>query len=204
MSEPSLDDRTCLELVARADYRELFEYVSPFLQSGLEHDRALLGLPGSDHIENVMLGLAAKLLRRDGHKLATSLAWLREHPDKTFLDWLRIVRRNAVNDYMEACLRKGKTSRADGNRLRELVGAVDEVFGHHQPRFTKYLLVGRIMEYVNTSLPTEQQRALELWLQGYGFGDIGGKLGCTPDDAERFVDAAKARLKRQFANERDE
>jgi len=209
----TLDFEMCSALIARsasgedAAFRELVELVYPFLLRSVKRNRAMGSLAKSDdHVNNVMLALVDKLSGAGGRAALGFPSWLAENEGKTFVDWLRIVTSFTVRDYVRTVLGRSVARDPDLPSVKRILNeftsspASDDVFGAVRPPLTLAQTARQLLDFASAELPTEQSRALSLWLDDVDFGDIEDALGLADEDAARkLVRAAIATIRRRFA-----
>ncbi len=202
----SIDARRCEDLCARVlggdddALRLLIEHLCPHWLRMLRSRPALAALGGhEDHVEAVMAALVAKIGRPRGRGLLRYPPWRQAHPDKDFADWIRIVTANAARDYVRA--HQGGSAAEPGVKrlLNEWSRSplIDRL--GIRPPITAAQTARQLLEFARAELPAEQWRALELWLEGSDFVEMGRRLALEPDAARRLVRAAVATIRRQFA-----
>lgn len=160
-----------------------------------------------DHVHDVLANLVEKLGADDGRAFGLYVVWKRRHPEKTFLDWLRIVTKNAARDHVRRQSGAGLDPVAARDPevrrlLRDFVTspAIDEL--GQRPPMTEAQTAQELLRYADLNLPLEQSRALRQWLEGATFDEIvsDGGAGGAPA-AQRLVRAALATLRRRFGSE---
>lgn len=155
-----------------------------------------------DHVRNIAMTLLEKFSRPDGHVLGLYVLWKDRHLDKTFSDWLRIVTKNAVRDYLRQHLGARKTGHEQPSikRLLNEVAASPhlEELGARPP-ITAAQTARQLMEFAQDKLPSDQRDALQRWLEGESFTEMATSAGTNPEVARRLVRAAIATLRRHFA-----
>jgi hypothetical protein len=138
--------------------------------------------------------------------------WADSNPGKDFGDWSRIVTVNVARDYVSS--RLGFAERGDDkaplnkrmpNTLVSLLLGNDDHRLAFRPLMTHAQLARELLEYAARSLDPAQFRALRRWMDGASFADLAGELGlAAPQDADKLVRAALARLRRHFGDRADE
>ena len=187
------DDSACLELV---------KLLWPSWLAQARGSRSLGALARSeDHVHEVATRLAEKIGRKGGYGLRLYPHWRHSNPDKTFLDWMRIVAANLIRDYAREQF--GSTRPPEGEigakrLLNEFATspALDEL--SVRPPFTDAQTARELLEYAQDYLPAEQLSALELWLQAMDFEAMDHRLQTKPGGARELMRAAVANLRRQF------
>lgn len=193
---------------ARGDhhaFRRLTEAIWPDVVRLAAHNRHLLASGGSnDDARNVAVLVLEKLNRSDYRVLSLYEDWQARHPDKEFRDWLAIVVANTLRDYVRgaAQVEDGEDSPLPSKKriLNEFVQCMPSHEQSFRPPMTAAQTVRQLIEYAQTWLPQDQRRALETWLEGTSFEEMGAELGCDAETAKRLVRAAVASLRRRFAS----
>ena len=81
--------------------RAWLEQLYPFLVTLVRSNSSMRPLAGSDdHVHNAAQRAAEKV----SGGVASCLRWRSAHPEKDVLDWVRIVSKNAIRDYLRAQL----------------------------------------------------------------------------------------------------
>lgn len=155
-----------------------------------------------DHVHEVLTRLVEKLARPEGGGLHLYAPWRERHPEKTFGDWIRIVVKNQIRDYVREQLGPPRGA-DDGPSLKRLLNEfasspVLEELGVRPP-VTAAQTARELLEFARRKLPAEQTRVLGLWLEGASFEEAGGELGLEAAAAQRLLRAAVATLRREFA-----
>lgn len=215
MTGKVLDSPRC-EAIARAvvsgdheAFHELVAQLWPFLGLALSRSRALGSRRTSqDVIRELQTRAIEKLRRNEFRTLQQYFAWKTLNADKAFEDWLRIVTANLVRSYLRgelALARSGGSSAPTPNQLfRDFFEAMGEREPGVRPPVTPVQTARQILEFSRAHLPRDQSRALELWLEGFEFSEIGTEIGGATDPNDlgrRLVRAACATLRRRFAGE---
>jgi RNA polymerase sigma factor (sigma-70 family) len=182
--------------------RTLMEVLWPSLLEMVRSSRSMGSLARSaDHVHEVATRLVEKLAGRDGHVLRTYAPWRNRNPERTFADWLRIVTKNAVRDYVREQVGP-RNADADEPSLKRLLNEftsspVLEEQGVRPP-LTAAQTARELLEFARDRLPEPQLRVLAAWLEGASFEDIGAEAGGTAGEARKLLRAAVATLRRQF------
>jgi DNA-directed RNA polymerase specialized sigma24 family protein len=186
-----------------AAFNELVELIWPELSRSMSSSRRLAaGGASEDGPHDVGLRIIEKLKTDDFRALRLYEDWRTRHPDKTFLDWLRIVAANVTRDYLRAL--RGHSSPDDVPSPKQLLNAfsvasaVDDC--GTRPPMTWAQTARELIEYAGARLPAEQFDALSAWLRGENFDEIANAQGVTDGaaGARRIVRAAIAVLRREF------
>ena len=206
-----LDDPQWQALVARAAVgdaaarRSLLERLWPIWTEMVRSSRSMGSFARSDdHVDAVVGTLIEKIARPDGRALRRYLDWLTAHGDQTFADWIRIVTKNAVRDYLRDQLGTGKPTQAGEPSVKRLLNefavspAAAEERGHRPP-VTAAQTARELLEFAASRLPEGHLRALRQWLDGASFEEIGHSEGEPSAVARRKVRAGIAVLRRHFA-----
>jgi DNA-directed RNA polymerase specialized sigma24 family protein len=204
----ALDAARCEWLVERGAAgdevarRNLVEVLWPSLLDMVRSSRSMGPLARSeDHVHEVATRVVEKLVGRDGHVLRTYVPWRDRNHELTFVDWLRIVTKNAVRDYVREQVGPRRAD-ADEPSLKRLLNefassAVLEEQGVRPP-LTAAQTARELLEFARDRLPEPQVRVLAAWLEGASFEDIGAETGKTAGESRRLLRAAVATLRRQF------
>lgn len=207
MSGPSLDLKFCEDSVARAVRGEevaaqrLTEHLWPFWIELVKRSRSMGSLARSeDHVHEVVTRLVEKFGRSTAPGLARYASWRERHAEKTFADWVRIVTKNQVRDYVREQL--GATSAgADEPSLKRLLNefasspALEEL--GERPPLTAAQTARQLLEFATRRLPADQLRVLGLWLEGASIAEM-VEGGGSADGTRRLLRAAVATLRREF------
>lgn len=117
------------------------------------------------------------------------LGEFRGESDAEFAAWLKEILRNVVTDFARHHLAEKRDLRRDGP-LQEPVVA-------HDPSPSASVRQREEIERVQAALqalPEDQRRAIELRIEGLGFGEIGAALGRSADAARMLWGRAITRL----------
>ncbi len=190
-----------------AAFRALIEHAYPFALRSVRRNRSMGSLAKSDdHVNNVMLALVDKLSSSGGRATLGYASWLEENGGKTFADWLRIVISFTVRDYVRTVLGRSAQRSPDLPSVKRLLNEItaspasDEVFGAVRPPLTMAQTARQLLEFASAELPSDQLRALSMWLDDIDFGDIEEALSLPDEDAARkLVRAGIATIRRRFA-----
>jgi RNA polymerase sigma factor (sigma-70 family) len=204
-----IDQELCETLVARAAEgdaaacRALVEHLWPAWIDIVKSSRSLREVGHADDVvHDVVAKLVEKIGRADGRGAKFYVQWHGRNPDKTFEDWIRIVTKNAIRDYLRQKL--GPRNPTPGEpSLKRLLNefasspALEEL--GVRPPLTAAQTARELLEFARTRLPTEQLTVLGAWLEGASFEDMEKEHGVTAEDARKLVRAAVATLRRHFA-----
>ena len=211
MNVSALDLRICEDLAARAAKgdadarRSLSELLWPVWPDAVRSNHSMGPLAASaDHVENVVGQLVEKIARPDGHNLRLYLAWHEEdaHREQTFADWIQIVIKNVIRSYVRHHLGSGEAAASHQPSPKRLLnefamsGGVEEL--GVRPPMTAAQTAREMLEFAAAHLPSDQVRALRLWLQGESADEIGRALGLSAASAQKSVHAGVAALRRHF------
>lgn len=155
-----------------------------------------------DHVHEVVARLVEKIGSRDGSGVRLFFPWKERHPGKDFGDWIRIVTRNVVYDYVREQM--GATRVEDGEFslkriLNEFSTSQDLEKLGTRPPMTAAQTARELMEFAQTRLPEPQYRALCLWLTGKNLDELAADLQLDFTAAEHVLRAGIASLRRYFA-----
>jgi RNA polymerase sigma factor (sigma-70 family) len=204
----ALDAELCEALALRATTgdqracRELVEHLWPAWVSMVRTNRSMAGLARSeDHVHDVVTRLVEKIGRPDGRGLLLYPPWRERNPDKNFLDWIRIVTKNAIRDYVREQLGSTRTRPGEisvKRLLNEFASspALDEL--GIRPPFTAAQTARELVEFARGRLSEAQLRALGLWLEGADFEEMAEELALTAEEARKLMRSAVATLRRHF------
>jgi DNA-directed RNA polymerase specialized sigma24 family protein len=200
-----LDETLCEELAARAlagdaiASRRLVEVLWPWLMVFVRSNRSMRSRADrEDEVRNVVTQIVEKLLRR----LSTYPGWRTTNREKSIADWLRILSKNAIRDYLRERLGPRPAPGEEPSAKRFLNDFTSweqlEERGERPPR-TLAETVRELLEFASAQLPAAQVSALARWLEGADATEIGEALSVPSAEAQRLVRAAVATLRRQFA-----
>jgi len=166
-------------------------------------NRSMGALARSDeHVHNVIGTLVEKLGRPDGRALLRYVEWQKAHGDRTFEDWIKIVTKNAIRDYVRRQIGRPPTSDeaiTPTGLLNELAASpLVESLGVRPP-ITAAQTARELLEFANANLPAEQVAALRLWLDGADDDEIARAEKISPGEARKRLRAGVAVLRRRFA-----
>jgi DNA-directed RNA polymerase specialized sigma24 family protein len=204
---PSIDVERAERLVLKAGsgdgaaFNELVTLIWPGLSQSMKRSRRLASAGADeDGAHDVALRIIEKLRARDFHALSLFSSWHSRHPEKTVLDWLRIVSANVTRDYLREL--RGHTTRTELPTPKQLLNAFSAVISEEdlgtRPPVTRAQTARQLLEFAESRLDPVQLSALREWLTGASFAEIGTGLGNTEDGARRSVRAALAVLRREF------
>ena len=214
MTRLDIDNDRCERLIRKgaageaAACRELIEYLWPIWLTMLRSSRGMNRLVNpEDGIHDVVARLVEKLGQAEGRGLVLYLAWKQRNTDKAFEDWLRIVTKNTIRDYMRE--RIGTQSVSPGaisakRLLNEFASSplLDEL--GVRPPVTLAQTARELLEFARTRLAPEQVHVLEAWLKGASFEEIGAERAMSEELARQHLRAAVAVLRRYFSAKSDE
>jgi DNA-directed RNA polymerase specialized sigma24 family protein len=133
--------------------------------------------------------------------------WRESHPTKTILDWMRIVAKNSMRDYVRSQLGRRPTREGEigAKRLLNEFASSDAIedlptrqtLGTDTP-FAQAQTVRELIAFAKRRLAVDQLQALACWLKGNADGQIAEELGVSVADAKRKREAAVAVLRRHF------
>ncbi len=214
LTSPPLDDRQWQALVARAAAGDeparlsLLEGLWPVWTEMVRSSRSMGSFARSDdHVDAVVGRLIEKIARPDGRALRSYLDWQASHGDQTFADWIRIVTKNAVRDYLRDQLGTGKPTQAGEPSVKRLLNefavspAIQAEERGHRPPVTAAQTARELLEFAALRLPEGHLQALRQWLAGATFEEIGRAAGEPSAVARRKVRAGIAVLRRHFGED---
>lgn len=155
-----------------------------------------------EHVDNVVGKLVEKFGRAEGHAVRRYIEWRKVHGEQTFADWMRIVTKNEIRNYVRQQLGTGRIPTGELSVKRLLNELAVSPLGAERgirPNFTAEQTARELLHFAASRLPSGQLRALQLWLSDSSFVDIGRELGCSEKEAQDRVRAAKETLRRHFA-----
>lgn len=207
---PSFDVGVAETLALRAAvgdesaFHDLVALVWPELGRSMQSSRRLAAAGASDDgPHDVALRLMEKLRHDDFRALRLYREWRARHPEKTFLDWLRIVAANTTRDYLREL--RGQSANDGVPTPKQLLNVFSAVSSAEdlgtRPPMTWAQTARQLLEFAANRLPEAQRRALEQWLTGADFDEIAKSHGLeSGEQARKSVRAAIAILRREFAN----
>jgi DNA-directed RNA polymerase specialized sigma24 family protein len=209
LTESALDVELCEKLVVRAASgdaaagRALVEQLWPVWVEMVRASRSLGERSCTeDDIHDIVAKLVEKFSRADGRTLKLFAPWSARNPGKTFADWMRIVTKNAVRDFVRKKLGPRPQTPGEPSRKRLLnefaSSPLLEELGVRPP-LTAAQTARELLEFAGARLSTPELRALAAWLEGSSFDEIADAERLSPDEARKVVRAAIATLRRHFA-----
>ncbi|HEY4157498.1 MAG TPA: hypothetical protein VGM29_05350 [Polyangiaceae bacterium] len=184
--------------------KELIERLWPDWISIVSSSRSMGKMARSeDHVHEVVTLAIEKLCKGDARALKLFVAWRERNADKTFFDWIRIVTKNVIRDYVREQLGSSRTP-GDELSVKRLLNefasspALDEQ--SFRPPLTATQTARQLLEFAEQRLPADQLHALRSWLAGSSFEDISGELEQGTEDARKLLRAAVATLRREFGD----
>jgi DNA-directed RNA polymerase specialized sigma24 family protein len=204
---PPFDLGEAEHLVAKAaagdsgSFNALVQLIWPDLTRTVRGSRRLAAAGADeDGPHDVGLRIIEKLRADDFRALRLYADWHQRHPEKSLLDWLRIVAANVTRDYLREL--RGYASSEDLPSPKQLMNAYSAVISSDdlgtRPPMTWAQTARQLIEFARARLDTSQVRALEEWLKGSSFDEIAKPLDGDPENARRTVRAALAVLRREF------
>jgi RNA polymerase sigma factor (sigma-70 family) len=183
--------------------RQLVQHLWPAWITMVRQSRSMGSLARSeDGVHDVVARLIEKIGRPKGRGLRLYPPWRERNPGKTFEDWIRIVTKNAIRDYVRARV-GAPPSHAGEISAKRLLNefASSSTFEERgiRPPFTAAQTARELLDFAQSQLPPDQLAALKAWLQGANFEDIASSARTTPDHVRRVLRAGVATLRRQFA-----
>lgn len=206
---PGIDVASCEMLAQRAmqgdttAQRSLIEHLWPFWIALARANKGMGALARSeDHVREVAVRLAEKLGSKSGHALRLYSLWRQKNPDKDFGDWIRIVQANIVRGYVREEI--GSVRLAEGEisakrLLNEFTSSPLVETQGFRPPYTAKQVVRQVVEFARAHLPSNQLRALELWLEGASYDELDRELEVQPGAGKDLMRAGVAVLRRTFA-----
>lgn len=209
MTEATLDEELCERLVVRAVSGDaaanhaLVEHLWPVWVEMVRGSRSLgEGSCTEDDLHDIVAKLVEKFSRADGRALKLFAPWSARNPGKTFADWMRIVTKNAVRDFVRKKLGPRPQSPGEASRKRLLnefaSSPLLEELGVRPP-LTAAQTARELLEFASARLSAADLRILAAWLEGSSFDEIADNERLSSDETRKVVRAAIATLRRHFA-----
>lgn len=157
-----------------------------------------------DDCRGVVVEVMARLHSDGFRRLRLYLTTKRDNPGITFMPWLIVVAKRVAIDYLRAHpdyidRRREQDASAPGALMNPGTLPSESQLGGARPPVTNRGTAQEILRYAAASIPDDQRRALELWIQNADHAEIAAQLGLArAADAERLVRAALERLRRYF------
>lgn len=177
--------------------REWVEQLYPFLVTLVRSNSSMRPFAGSeDHVQNAAQRAAAKV----SGGVASCLRWRGAHPDKDVLDWVRIVSKNAIRDYLRTQLgpRTADGQPSAKRLLNEFASSEGLEERGERPPFTAAETARELCEFAIEHLSAPQLAVLSRWLEGQSFEEIAGELQLPSEAPTSLLRAAIATLRRHF------
>jgi RNA polymerase sigma factor (sigma-70 family) len=201
--EPPIDVAECEALVQRtaagdpAAFDALCKQLWPWLVKFIRSNRSMAGMSREeDHVADVAAHVYAKLKADGFYRLHHFADWRAANADKTLLDWLRIVTKNVIREYVSEHLAAQERNLSANRLLNEF--ALSGGSGTVRPPYTDSETARQLLEFARVRLEPQQVRVLGRWLEGATFDEIGSELGMSSSQAHRLKDDAVERLRRHF------
>jgi DNA-directed RNA polymerase specialized sigma24 family protein len=161
--------------------------------SALElEQRALAG--SDDQVHDVV----QRIVEKSSAGVGSYVRWGGVHADKTLLDWIRIVSKNAIRDCLRARLGpRPATEQPSVKRLLNEFACSEQLaeFGHRPP-FTAVETARELYEFAQQHLSAPQLAMFSLWLEGQSFDDIAAAADVPREPAAPLLHAGIAVLRR--------
>jgi DNA-directed RNA polymerase specialized sigma24 family protein len=210
--KPSVADEGVEELVAQActgdeiAWQALWARLDPWLDA-LVARRALIGRLSrrDDDRRGVVVLVMARLRQHDFQRLRMYQSERVKKPSLALKAWLTVVAKHVAIDYLRAhpdFMASG--SRAASERRGDLVQWKTLPPASRgpatRPQVTREISAHQMLEWAQRNLPGDQYRALELRMaRDIPDMAIARDMGLSgPEEAQRLIRAAEARLRRQF------
>jgi DNA-directed RNA polymerase specialized sigma24 family protein len=203
-----IDPMLCEALIARfmvgdkKAWQSLVAHLWPALFKfvAAHHSMGPLGR-NDDEVRNVLTKLVERLGRDEGRALALYGAWRKQHTDRDFGDWVRIVTSNIVRSHVREVL--ADAAAFDDPSVTRLLNefATSSALAQlaARPPITNAQTARELFEFAARRLPNDQHRALVLWVEGASHAEIAAELGLDNEQAAmNLVRAAVAVLRRAF------
>jgi RNA polymerase sigma factor (sigma-70 family) len=196
-------DPALLQQVVAGDARALSQWLErlwPELVLLVKANSSMRPLAASeDHVHNVVQSVIEKLSLR----FERYAPWQAANPDRSIDDWLRIVTKNAIRDYLRAQF--GPRSASDQPSVKRLLNeyASSDPLEERsvRPPFTLAETARELFEFAKRHLPPAQLRALQLWLEGASFDEIAQDQSSSAEQAQQQLHAGIAVLRRHFRSD---
>ena len=204
----TIDDQRCERLIQQsvagdlAASRELVEYLWPIWLDWVRSSRAMRRLANlEDGVHDVVVRLVEKLTQRDGRGFQSYPSWKERNADKVFQDWLRIVTKNMIRDYLrEKVGPQTATGEPSIKRLLNEFASAPILEGLGiRPPVTLTQTARELLEFARSRLKPIQLKVLDSWLTGSDFDEMAAELGLTPEVARQDLRSAIAVLRRYFS-----
>jgi DNA-directed RNA polymerase specialized sigma24 family protein len=203
-----IDPMLCEALIARVmvgdkkAWQSLVGHLWPALFKFVagHHSMGPLG-KNDDEVRNVLTKLVERLGRDEGRALALYGAWRKQHTDRDFADWVRIVTSNIVRSHVREVLADAAAFHDPTitRLLNEFVTSPALAKLAARPPITNAQTARELFEFAARRLPADQHRALVLWVEGASHAEIAAELGLDEEQAAtNLVRAAVAVLRRAF------
>lgn len=205
--DPSASNLEALARSALAGDRQAFGRFSlavwPLVEASVRRSASDV----EDERQEIFTRLLERFERDDFQGLRAYDGWKERHPEKDFLDWMRIVLANMTRDRLRE--RVGRARESDGKELPSAKRLLNEIARlepldavSYRPPMTSLQTAREILEFASEHLPPLQARALAAWISGESFEALAVATGVdTEDGAVRLVRAALATLRRRFSAE---
>jgi len=208
VTSPVIDDPRCEALIERSlvgdesARSELVQYLWPVWLDWVRSNRAMRRLVNlEDGIHDVAARLVEKLIQADARGLHSYLPWKERNGDKRFQDWLRIVTKNVVRDYLrEKVGSRNSSGEPSIKRLLNEFASAPALEGLGiRPPATLAQTARELVEFARKRLKPNQLRVLQHWLEGAGFDEMASELGSDAEHVRQDLRSAIAVLRRQFS-----
>lgn len=211
MTTSMLDNPHCEALVllgAQGDAsacRTLVEYLWPVWLEMIRSSRRMQLLANfEDGVHDVAARLVEKLGQPGARGLCLYASWKQRNNEKAFEDWLRIVTKNVIRDYV-----RGKAGSQRRNAGEPSVKRLLNDFASSplleelgcRPPITWAQTARELLEFASKRLTTQQWVVLEAWLKGASFEEIAVELNLDAEFARQTLRSAVAILRRYFTKD---
>lgn len=205
----TIDEQRCERLIEQSvagdatARRELVEYLWPLWVEWVQSSRAMRRLANlEDGVHDVVVRLVEKLSEGEGRGFHSYLPWKERNVDKAFQDWLRIVTKNMIRDYLREKVGTQTAAEPSVKRLlNEFASApiLDQL--GIRPPVTLTQTARELLEFARSRLKPLQLKVLEAWLKGASFEEMADELTLTPEAARQHLRSALAVLRRYFVGD---
>jgi DNA-directed RNA polymerase specialized sigma24 family protein len=201
MSTPDLE--SLIEATLAGDeeaWQRIWKAVEPTLIGILRRSTGLGRLAHSeDDYRNIVVEVMGRLRVDEFRRLRQFAQARRQNPGLAFVGWLVVVARRVAIDYMrghEAYIdRRHQKDASSPGAWRDFKTLPSESqLGGTRPAITARGTARELLAFAEAELDPEQRAALDAWLAGASFGEI----GADARQAERLVRSALVRLRRRF------
>jgi RNA polymerase sigma factor (sigma-70 family) len=160
-----------------------------------------------DGVHDLAARLVEKLGQPQGRGLVLYSPWKQRNADKAFEDWLHIVTKNMIRDYLREKVgterpasgeisAKGLLNEFATSPLLEELGI--------RPPLTLAQTARELFEFAKGRLAPDELAILESWIAGASFEEIAGERNLSEDSARQLLRSAVAILRRYFSGDKSD